>query len=441
MTYSPIIILVALLFTSALSTSSTHSDNWAVIVSTSRYWFNYRHAANALGFYHTVKQLGIPDSNILLMLADDIPCNGRNPNAGTIFTERDHDLNLYGGDVEVDYRGTEVTVSNFLALMTGRHEVGIPSRKRLNTNPNSNILLYMAGHGGDEFLKFQDAEEVTSQDFRDMFEEMRIKGRYGDMLFIVDTCQAGTLSNAMSIEVTPNIMFIGSSLKDENSYAYQSDIDLGVAVLDRFTRATLEYFKRTTITVRTTLKDLTQIYTPKKLRAHLAVSNFFETKTLADLKLIDFFGGRTGGGSLEMGYDRRESTISWAGVDDNKDDMQPGARYLTSSIGRKKMNNNSEEGGEQPPTDHDQPYNIKVLVLTLLLAVLVSSFQYVDVDLRLHIPTIQFRKATRGLFRKATSGSSVGGGGGKTSKQQQQGKAGSTSNSNTKSKGGKQRKR
>lgn len=35
-------------------------------------WFNYRHIANTLSMYRTVKRLGIPDSNIILMLADDV---------------------------------------------------------------------------------------------------------------------------------------------------------------------------------------------------------------------------------------------------------------------------------------------------------------------------------------------------------------------------------
>jgi glycosylphosphatidylinositol transamidase (GPIT) subunit GPI8 len=35
-----------------------HTSNWAVIASTSRYWFNYRHVANALAIYRAVKQMG-----------------------------------------------------------------------------------------------------------------------------------------------------------------------------------------------------------------------------------------------------------------------------------------------------------------------------------------------------------------------------------------------
>ncbi|EYB86555.1 hypothetical protein Y032_0277g1129 [Ancylostoma ceylanicum] len=56
-----------------------HTNNWAVLVCTSRFWFNYRHVSNVLALYHTVKRLGIPDSNIILMLAEDVPCNPRNP--------------------------------------------------------------------------------------------------------------------------------------------------------------------------------------------------------------------------------------------------------------------------------------------------------------------------------------------------------------------------
>lgn len=40
---------------------SGHTNNWAVLVCTSRFWFNYRHVANVLSLYHSVKRLGIPD--------------------------------------------------------------------------------------------------------------------------------------------------------------------------------------------------------------------------------------------------------------------------------------------------------------------------------------------------------------------------------------------
>ena len=50
------------------------NNNWAVLVGSSKWWYNYRHVANTLSFYHIVKERGIPDSQIILMLADDMPC-------------------------------------------------------------------------------------------------------------------------------------------------------------------------------------------------------------------------------------------------------------------------------------------------------------------------------------------------------------------------------
>jgi hypothetical protein len=46
--------------------SGGHTNNWAVLVCTSRFWFNYRHIANTLSLYRTVKRLGIPDSRIIV---------------------------------------------------------------------------------------------------------------------------------------------------------------------------------------------------------------------------------------------------------------------------------------------------------------------------------------------------------------------------------------
>jgi len=169
------------------ASESSHTNNWAVLVCASRYWFNYRHMANALGMYRTVKRLGIPDSNIILMLADDVACNSRNHFPGCVFANRGHALDLYGENIEVDYRGYEVTVENFIRLLTGRVEPSVPRSKRLLTDDRSNIFVYMTGHGGDEFLKFQDSEEISAFDIADAFEQMWQKKRYNEIFFMIDT--------------------------------------------------------------------------------------------------------------------------------------------------------------------------------------------------------------------------------------------------------------
>lgn len=53
------------------------------------------------------------------MLADDVACNPRNPFAGTVYSNADRKTDLYGERIEVDYKGEEVNVENFLRLLSG----------------------------------------------------------------------------------------------------------------------------------------------------------------------------------------------------------------------------------------------------------------------------------------------------------------------------------
>jgi len=276
-----------------------HTNNWAILVSTSRYWFNYRHEANTLSIYHTVKRLGIPDSQIILMLADDMPCNARNTYPGEIYNNKDLNINLYGEEVEVDYRDSEVTVENFLRLLTGRTLPWLPPSKQLNSDEHSNILIFMSGHGGDEFLKFQDQEEISSQDIADAFEEMQIKGRYNEILFMIDTCQAGTLANDIS---STGVLSIGSSKLGENSYSHHGAHDIGVAVIDRFTHTTLDFFERSfvggndhrqgsaTADHFVSLEELFRSYNPRTLKSNVDIRDKYFERNLKEVPVTDFFG-------------------------------------------------------------------------------------------------------------------------------------------------------
>ncbi|KXZ48620.1 hypothetical protein GPECTOR_26g523 [Gonium pectorale] len=131
-----------------------------------------------MSIYHVVKRLGIPDSNIILMVPDDMACNPRNPLPAQLFNNESRRLDVYGQDVEVDYRGYEVTVANFLQLLVGRHDPDVPRSKRLLSDSDSNVLVYLSGHGGDEFMKFNDVEELLAQDLADGLAQMAEKGRH-----------------------------------------------------------------------------------------------------------------------------------------------------------------------------------------------------------------------------------------------------------------------
>ncbi|EGX45819.1 hypothetical protein AOL_s00117g24 [Orbilia oligospora ATCC 24927] len=277
------------LLPSACLAQSQHTSNWAVLVSTSRFWFNYRHLANVLSMYRTVKRLGIPDSQIILMLSDDVACNPRNTFPGTVYNNADRAIDLYGDNIEVDYRGYEVTVENFIRLLTDRVPPDTPRSKRLLTDDRSNIFIYMTGHGGNEFLKFQDAEEISAFDIADAFQQMFEKKRYNEMLFMIDTCQANTMYSKF---YSPNILATGSSELDQSSYSHHADNDVGVAVIDRYTYFNLEYLEThvKNASSKHTLADLFSSYDPVKIASTPGIRTDLFRRNLSEVLITDFLG-------------------------------------------------------------------------------------------------------------------------------------------------------
>ncbi|KAJ1608782.1 glycosylphosphatidylinositol transamidase [Cryptosporidium canis] len=222
-------------------------NNWAVIVSTSRYWHNYRHNANALSFYNFLLRNGFRDDKVILMLAENIPCNPRNSIPGGVFSE-DYDLfyNLNNNTqtmecADTDYKEEEVTVSNFIRVLTGKHSVNVPNKKRLLSDEKSNIFIFLTGHGGDGFLKFQDFEEMTSLELSNAIREMKAQKRFNKMFIISETCQASTLHNHLDFE---NVYAIGCSNLGQSSYSKHFKSEIGVATIDRFTHFSLMDFKK-----------------------------------------------------------------------------------------------------------------------------------------------------------------------------------------------------
>lgn len=197
--------------------STSHSrteDTWIVIVSTSRFWQNYRHTTNALAMYWAAKRSGVPDDHIVLMVAEKHACDARNVYPGTAFADKDLSVSLFCSGVEIDYVGDSVTAVNFLRVLTGNVPAGTPKHQQIFPTKNSNVVVYMTGHSGDNFMKFHDYEFISSYDMAQAFWRMHRKDRYHRLLFIVDTCQAATLYDQVD---APNVVSIGSSIKKEDS--------------------------------------------------------------------------------------------------------------------------------------------------------------------------------------------------------------------------------
>ncbi|KAI0221788.1 GPI-anchor transamidase [Lamellibrachia satsuma] len=266
---------------------SGHTNNWAVLVDTSRFWFNYRHVANVLSIYRSVKRLGIPDSQIILMIADDMACNPRNPRPATVFNNAYQHINVYGDDIEVDYRGYEVTVENFIRVLTGRLPPSTPRSKRLLTDDRSNVLVYMTGHGGDGFLKFQDAEEISNVELADAFQQMWQKRRYHEVFYMIDTCQAESMHQKF---YSPNILAVASSMVGEDSLSHHNDPALGVYIIDRYTYYALEFLEGVSPDSMKTLGQFLQACPRRQCISTVNVRRDLFQRDPDKVLITDFFG-------------------------------------------------------------------------------------------------------------------------------------------------------
>lgn len=294
-----------------------HTSNAAVLVSSSRFWHNYRHVSNVLTMYNLLKNHGgLRDEDIILMIADDMPCNARNPFKNGIFPKTANGGNgetFYGPAVEIDYRGTDVTVDAFLRVLTGRHKMGeLPSRTLSHLSPGTNVLVYLTGHGGDQFFKFQDGEEITAQDLASTFTHMKDTGRYNDLLLVADTCQAFTLDPSHpeihGSDRVRDVTTFASSLKDQNSYAHHSDTDVGMSVVDRYTYHVSEFLtKRGRGGGRDALEGVSlkeamfDSLRSKNLGADVGMNDASSRRRTGQVALCDFLCAASEGSGVEEG--------------------------------------------------------------------------------------------------------------------------------------------
>jgi len=216
-------------------------QTWVVIVDTSRYWLNYRHATNALGLYQATRARGVPDSRIVLMVAEDFATNPRNVHHNQLFADRDLTLDVHAGKVTVDYTGDDVSVETLTRVLTGRQDPSTPRAKTLGSDAGSNVFFYITGHGGENFMKFQDNEQMLGEDVADVVAEMHRLGRFGRLTLVVDTCKAATFCQHID---TPGVACLASSLRGQNSYSKHGSTVVGNTLIDEMSHALMTYLSK-----------------------------------------------------------------------------------------------------------------------------------------------------------------------------------------------------
>lgn len=205
-------------------------DKWAVVISTSDTWANYRHQADALAMYQLLRRHGYDDSHIILILEDNIAYDSRNIYPGVVKVRPDGE-NLYD-NIHVDYRLSDITISDFCHIMSGERLSHLSDV--LDSGANDNVIVFWTGHGGNNRLYWGGNETVWGAKINELLTNLHNKRKYRKMMFVMDACYSGSIGEAC--RGIPGVVFLTAANAFEPSKADMKDPEMGVWLSNGFTR-------------------------------------------------------------------------------------------------------------------------------------------------------------------------------------------------------------
>jgi legumain len=248
----------------------TQAAKFAVIAAGSKGFFNYRHQADACHAFQVMKNTGIPEENIILMMQDDVASSSENPFPGQLFNKPGVNVvDVYAG-CKVDYRGDIVTAKLFTSVITGDMS-GVPANgKVLKSGPDDHVFIFFVDHGGVGIVAFPNGPALTVKDLSSTITTMQSKTMFKELVFYMEACESGSMfpdltSSGKVLAVTAangkesswgtycgseakvNGKAIGSCLGDLFSVSWMEDADRGqlssetlAEQIDRVTKRTNE---------------------------------------------------------------------------------------------------------------------------------------------------------------------------------------------------------
>ena len=234
--------------------------NYAVLVAASEGWKNYRHQADVLGMYHYLKGKGYDDDHIILIMANDIAYNEKNPLQGVVRREIGGD-NLYD-DLQIDYKLGDLSPEDLKQILTGEPSEAYPVT--LGSSYNDNVLFFWSGHGTKKGWSWKETEYLSPEFAREMFSAMKFRKQFA----IVETCYSGGV--AQGCTGIPGLLMMTAANPYETSKADGLDEELLVYITNTFTSSILSWLDNNPHTV---IRDLYLHAFDKTNGSHVMVYN------------------------------------------------------------------------------------------------------------------------------------------------------------------------
>lgn len=130
---------------SCLVAAAVASDHWAVVMSGSKGYSNYRHQSDAFRAVRLLMENGVARDHIIHLSYDDIAYHEANPFPGAIYNEpaEGEGTNVYDEGL-IDFRGEDVNKENFFKVLLGDQTAPGPV---LGSSSDSKVFIYYVDHG------------------------------------------------------------------------------------------------------------------------------------------------------------------------------------------------------------------------------------------------------------------------------------------------------
>ena len=220
------------------------TDQYAVLVQGSEGFINYRHQADVLSVYQSLRRGGFPDDHIILILDKQLASDPKNPEPGVIRTSTTGPDLLSGSTADsgfpaaiVDYDSADLTASDVADILAGRQTDRLPVV--VPQGKGNNVLLYWSGHGRS--MSHGGANEFSWRDAgsgkgfsADLLRQTAEQMQYRKLLVAVEPCYGECVIRA--VEGIPGVLAMSGANSQEQSWADNWNDAAKVWMCDRFTK-------------------------------------------------------------------------------------------------------------------------------------------------------------------------------------------------------------
>ena len=222
------------------------TDRWAVVVSPSTTWNNYRHQADAFAMYQLLREHGYDDDHIILIVEDNLANDAHNKYPGKIYIESpaatgDESSGTTGAtdvrkDAVIDYHFSQLRPEDLADIMLGRQSERLPHV--IHPTATSDVFFFWSGHGGPSegplWGNENTREYFGTERIKNIVSQMNDADMYRRMMLAIETCYSGLWGEALTGQ--PDVLVLTAANGKETSKADVFDHQLGVYLSNAFAR-------------------------------------------------------------------------------------------------------------------------------------------------------------------------------------------------------------